>query len=200
MLTVQVSCKNSTDGHWNSVAHYKTRRGVNNFITKNKALYPEDGFNIRIIGYEEVEPEAPNCRQVVKIGDVFVENTYDWDDKMTFYEAYAVVGFTRSGKSVRVKKLAKIDVGDTINGRNSVTWKVKFVKPSDEFMKNSENVKNVRLLECDGAVIFYVDPHKIEDSYIESDKIVKSHIIVNEIAELDKNFSYDNIYIEGLFE
>lgn len=67
-------------------------------------------------------------------------------------------------------------------------------------MANSENVKNVRLLEHDDAIIFYADPHKIEDSYIESDKIVKSHIIVNEIAELDKNFSYDNIYIEGLFE
>lgn len=180
MLTVQVSYKNSTDGHWNSVAHYKTRRGANNFITKNKALYPEGGFNIRIIGYEEVEPEAPNCRQVVKIGDVFVENTYDWDDKMTFYEAYAVVGFTRSGKSVRVKKLAKIDVVDTINDRNSVTWKVKFVKPSDEFMKNSENVKTVQLSNYKDDIFFDVDSV--------------------EIASLDEKFNYDHVYVEGFHE
>ena len=73
MLTVQVSSKNSTDSYWESVADYKTRRGANNFITKNKALYPEDVFNIRIVGKEEAKPEFLNCRQVVKIGDVFVE-------------------------------------------------------------------------------------------------------------------------------
>lgn len=109
MLTVQVSYKNSTDDHWDSVANYQTRRGANNFISKNKALYPEDIFNIRIIGEEKAKPEFLNCRQVTKIGDVFVEkHTNDWDNTI-LYDAYVVVGFTSSGKSVRVKKLSKVE-------------------------------------------------------------------------------------------
>ena len=202
MLSVQVSRKNNNK-HWDSVAYYETRRGANNFIAKNKALYPEDAFNIRIIGEEKAKPEFLNCRQVAKIGDVFVEKCKDEFDYRIRHKAYVVVGFTPSSKSLKVKKLTKVYVGDEVKYRDSLDWKAwraKFVKPSDEFMANSENVKNVRLLEHDDAIIFYADPHKIEDSYIESDKIVKSHIIVNEIAELDKNFSYDNIYIEGLFE
>lgn len=202
MLTVQVSRKNNNK-HWDSVAYYETSRGANNFIAKNKALYPEDAFNIRIIGEEKAKPEFLNCRQVAKIGDVFVEKCKDEFDYRIRHKAYVVVGFTPSGKSLKVKKLTKVYVGDEVKYRDSLdwkAWKAKFVKPSDEFMTNSENVKNVRLLERDGAIIFYTDPHKIEDSYIESDKIVKSHIIVNEIAELDKNFNYDNVYIEGLFE
>lgn len=62
-----------------------------------------------------------------------------------------------------------------------VIRKIKFVKPSDEFMKNSENVKTVRFpTNYEGDIFFYVD-------FIE-------------IASLDKNFSYDNVYVEGDYE
>ena len=102
MLTVQVSYKNSTDDHWDSVANYQTRRGANNFISKNKALYPADIFNIRIIGEEKAKPEFLNCSQATKIGDVFVEkHTNDWDDT-TLYDAYVVVGFTCYIKCVQI--------------------------------------------------------------------------------------------------
>lgn len=181
MLTVQVSYKNSTDDHWDSVANYQTRRGANNFISKNKALYPADIFNIRIIGEEKAKPEFLNCSQATKIGDVFVEkHTNDWDDT-TLYDAYVVVGFTSSGKSVRVKKLSKVeDVCKKIKG-DLVIRKIKFVKPSNEFMKDNKNVKTVRLpLNYEGDIFFYVD-------FIE-------------IASLDKNFNYDNVYVEGDYE
>ena len=197
MLTVQVSYKNSTDAHWDTLARYATRLGVNNFLARNKFNYPEEIFTIRVIGEEEAKPKAPNYRELVKIGDVFVSS---WSYDATFYEAYVVVSFTPSGKSLKVKKLDKTNASDEISGYGPCAWGIKFVKPFDEFMQNSENVKNVRLLEHDGVVIFYTDSHKIEDSYIESGKIVKSHIIVNEITELDKKFNYDNVYIEGLFE
>lgn len=181
MLTVQVSYKNSTDDHWDSVANYQTRRGANNFISKNKALYPADIFNIRIIGEEKAKPEFLNCSQATKIGDVFVEkHKNDWDDTV-LYDAYVVVGFTSSGKSVRVKKLAKVeDVCKKIKG-DLVIRKIKFVKPSDEFMKDNKSIKTVRLpANCEGDIFFYVD-------FIE-------------IASLDKNFNYDNVYVEGGYE
>jgi hypothetical protein len=204
MLAVQVFRKNSTGERWNSVAYYKTRRGANNFITKNKALYPEDIFNIRIIGEEEAKPEFLNCRQVTKIGDVFVESRKDVDDYKVRHNAYVVVGFTPSGKSVRVKKLTKVCVEDKIKGyENSLdwkAWKAKFVKPSDNFMKNSENVKNVRLLNYEGDTIFYTEPQKIADFYINFTRVVESYVDSIEMAKLDKKFNYDNVYIEGLSE
>lgn len=67
------------------------------------------------------------------------------------------------------------------NKGDLVIRKIKFVKPSDEFMKNSENVKTVRLpINYEGDIFFYVD-------FIE-------------IASLDKNFNYDNVYVEGDYE
>lgn len=204
MLTVQVFRKNSTGERWNSVAYYKTCRGANNFITKNKSLYPEDIFNIRIIGEEEAKPEFLNCRQVTKIGDVFVESRKDVDDYKVRHNAYVVVGFTPSGKSVRVKKLTKVCVEDKIKGyENSLdwkAWKAKFVKPSDDFMKNGENVKNVRLLNYEGDTIFYTEPQKIADFYIDFARVVEHYADSIEMAKLDKKFNYDNVYIEGLFE
>lgn len=55
MLTIQVAYKNNSDANWNSIAYYKTRRGADNFIAKNRNYYPEDVFNIRIIGEEQVK-------------------------------------------------------------------------------------------------------------------------------------------------
>lgn len=204
MLIVQVSRKNSSKD-WNSIAYYKTRRGANNFITKNKARYPEDVFNIRIVGEEEPKPEFLNCRQVTKIGDVFVEKWKNEDmfDYRTRHNAYVVVGFTPSGKTLKIKKLAKVYVGDATEYRDTLNWRAwraKFVKPSDEFMPNGENVKKVRLLDYEDTVIFYTDPHKIPDFYIEGDKVVEHYAKSVEIAKLDKKFNYDNIYIEGLLE
>lgn len=204
MLTVQIFRKNSTGERWNSVAYYKTRRGANNFITKNKALYPEDVFDIRIIGEEEAKPEFLNCRQITKIGDVFVESRKDVDDYRVRHNAYVVVGFTPSSKSVRVKRLTKVCVEDKIkdyeNSLDWKAWKAKFVKPSDEFIKNGENVKNVRLLNYEGDIIFYTEPQKIADFYVDSARVVESYVDSIEMAKLDKNFNYDNVYIEGLLE
>lgn len=204
MLTVQVSRKNDIGKNWNSVAYYNTRRGVNNFIAKNKTLYPEDVFNIRTVGEEKTKPEFLNCRQVTKIGDVFVENCKDEFDYRVHHNAYVVVGFTPSGKTLKVKKLTKVYVDDNIEGRGTLVdwraWRAKFVKPSDEFMQNGEKIEKVRLLNHESDVIFYTDPHKIADFYVEGDRVVEHYADSVEIAKLDKKFNYDNIYIEGVLE
>lgn len=203
MLTVQVSRKNDIDKNWESVAYYQTLRGVNNFIAKNKARYPEDVFNIRIVGEEKPKPEFLNCRQVTKIGDVFVENCKDEFDYRIRHSAYVVVGFTPSGKTLKVKKLTKVYVGDATEYRDSLNWKAwkaKFVKPSDEFMQNIENVKKVRLLNYENDIIFYTDHHKIADFYVEGNRVVEHYADSVEIAKLDKKFNYDNFYIEGVLE
>lgn len=203
MLIVQVSRKNSIGKNWDSVAYYKTRRGANNFIVKNKALYPEDVFDIRIIGEEEQKPEFLNCHQVTKIGDVFIEECKDEFDYRVRHNAYVVVGLTPSGKTLKVKKLTKVYVGDATEYRDSLdwkAWKAKFVKPSDEFMQNGENVKKVRLLDYEDSVIFYTDSHKIADFYVEGNRVVEHYADSVEIAKLDKKFNYNNVYIEGLYE
>lgn len=143
MLTVQVSYKNNADANWNDIVCYKTRRGAENFIAKNSLYYPEDIFNIRIIGEEEVKNKPQDFRDNVKIGDVFV-GSYGYD--ATFYEAYVVVGFTPSGKSLKVKKLFKTNASDEISGYGPCAWGIRFSKPSDEYMQNDENVQTVRAL------------------------------------------------------
>lgn len=173
MFTIQVSCKNSTDAHWDVLARYATRRGVDNFLAKNKFSYPEDIFTIRVIGEEEVKPKAPNYRELVKIGDVFVSS---WGYDATFYEAYVVVGFTPSGKSVKVKKLDKTNASDEISGYGPCAWGIKFVKPSDEDMQNNENAKTVRLSNYDNSIFFNVDS--------------------TETAFLNEGFNYDHVYVE----
>lgn len=151
MLVVQVAYKNNADVNWNNIGYYKTRRGAESFIAKNRLYYPEDIFTIRIVGEEEIKNKPQDFRDKVKIGDVFVGS---WGYDATFYEAYIVVGFTPSGKSLKVKKLSKTDASDEISGYGPCAWGIKFVKPSDEDMKDNENVKTVRALDGYSRICF----------------------------------------------
>lgn len=175
MLMVQVAYKNNADANWNEIAYYKTRRGAEGFIAKNRLYYPEDIFNIRIVGEEEIKNKPQDFRDKVKIGDVFVGS---WGYDATFYEAYVVVGFTPSGKSLKVKKLCKTDASDEISGYGPCAWGIKFVKPSDEYMQNDENVKTVRALDgyrdiCFKAgtsqTMFLVEGFNYSRVYVEDD-------------------------------
>ena len=175
MLTVQVAYKNNSDVNWNSIAYYKTRRGADNFIAKNRNYYPEDVFNIRIIGEEQVKNKPQDYRKLVKIGDVFV-GSYGHD--VTFYSAYVVVGFSPSGKRLKVKNLFKTDASDKVHGYGPCAWGIKFVKPSDEYMKNSESVKTVRVLVSCNSIYFNVS-------------------LTRTVLFLEKDFNYDKVYVEG---
>lgn len=173
MLTIQVAYKNNSDANWNSIAYYKTRRGADNFIVKNRNYYPEDVFNIRIIGEEQVKNKPQDFRDKVKIGDVFV-GSFGYD--ATFYSAYVVVGFTPSGKSLKVKSLFKTDASDEVHGYGPCAWGIRFAKPSDEYMQNSENVQTFRALTSYNSIYFNVSSTRT--------------------MFLEKDFDYDKVYVE----
>lgn len=173
MLTVQVAYKNGTDNNWNDIARYATRRGVDNFLAKNRIYYPENFFTIRVIGEEEVKNKPQDYRELVKIGDVFV-GSFGYD--ATFYSAYVVVGFTPSGKSLKVKSLFKTDASDEISGYGPCAWGIRFAKPSDEYMQNSENVKTVRALNSYNSIYFNVSSTRT--------------------MFLEKDFDYNKVYVE----
>lgn len=176
MLTVQVAYKNGTNNNWNDIARYATRRGADNFIAKNRNYYPEDVFNIRIIGEEQVKNKPQDYRKLVKVGDVFV-GSYGHD--VTFYSAYIVVGFTPSGKSLKVKNLFKTNISDKVSGYGPCVWGIRFTKPSDEYMQNSESVKTVRALTSYNSIYFNVS------------------FIFTRTMFLEKDFDYNKVYVEG---
>lgn len=53
MFTVQITLKNSSNTHWKMIMRYATRRGVDDFLTKNQLRYPEKFYTIRVSGEAE---------------------------------------------------------------------------------------------------------------------------------------------------
>lgn len=179
MLTVQVG--NETENKWMDLACYKTMNGANNFIAKERKYYPDDAFSFRIIGDEE--KKSSNYRDYSKeihIGDVF---TGCWGYEATFYEAYVVVGLTPSGKSIRVKKLQKVNDG-WVESYGPCSWQVRFIKPSEQYLNDPEDVKTVRVSEYDYGY----------GSNAETRLRFKLNSFLS--LHLNKGFDYDSTFIE----
>lgn len=179
MLTVQVG--NEIENKWMDLACYKTMNGANKFIEKERKYYPEDAFSFRITGDEE--KKSSNYRDYskeIRIGDVF---TGCWGYEATFYEAYVVVGLTPSGKSIKVKKLQKVNDG-WAESYGPCSWQVRFIKPSEQYLNDPEDVKTVRVSEYDYGY--------------GSNAEIRLRFKLNSFLSLhlDKGFDYDSTFIE----
>ena len=86
--------------------HWRTMKGVENFIDKAIKTYPwltRENFRINGTEEERRKPQTSTTDVEVHVGDVFISV---WGYSMTLVDFYQVTKVSKTGKSVNVRKLA----------------------------------------------------------------------------------------------